>query len=277
MAKFNRAKNGYLPTIQFRESVPFALLFLLMLFAGNVHAQDNYEIQVYSSPTMPKHSAIFELHSNYTFIGEKEMVHGVIPSQHALHETLEITTGLGDNFELGLYLFTNATPGYGYQFVGTHLRPRVKVPDSWKWPVGVSLSAEFGYQKAAYSAETWNVEIRPIVDKQWDKFYVSFNPTLGVSLKGDTASHTPVFEPNLKLSYQFFKKANLGLEYYGSTGYVNQFDVWKNEQHDLYAVYDLAGNDKWELNVGMGFGLTQATDKLVGKVLVGRRINWGRK
>ena len=30
----------------------------------------------------------------------------------------------------------------------------VRVPESWKWPVGVSLSLEIGYQRAVYSPDT---------------------------------------------------------------------------------------------------------------------------
>ena len=51
------------------------------------------------------------------------------------------------------------------QWVGDHIRPRVRVPESWRWPVGVSLSTEVGYQRAVYSPDTWTWEIRPIVDK----------------------------------------------------------------------------------------------------------------
>lgn len=250
---------------------------IFFVLPAAIYAQENYEIQVYSSPTQAKHSTIFELHSNFTFNGEKQMVKGVVPSQHALHETVEITTGIADNFELGLYLFANNTPGYGLQVVGTHIRPRITAPLRWKLPVGLSLSAELGYQKSLYSEETWNMEIRPIIDKTWNKFYVSFNPTLGIALKGITDKHTPVFEPNLKLSEQFFKKTSLGLEYYGSTGYINNAESIANQEHALYFVYDLTGNPQWELNIGVGTGLTSATDKWIAKVLVGRRINWKAK
>jgi hypothetical protein len=249
--------------------------FVFCLLLGSiVHAQENYEIQVYSSPTQTKNSTIFELHSNFTFKGEKQIINKVLPSYHAIHETVEITTGIADNFELGLYLFVNNTPSHGFQIVGTHIRPRVTAPLRWKLPVGLSLSAEIGYQQATFSEEVWNMEIRPIIDKTWNKFYASLNPTLGISLQGISNKHTPVFEPNLKLSYQFFKTTSLGFEYYGSTGYINNFETIINQEHALYAVYDLTGNAKWELNIGAGVGLTQATDKLVGKVLVGRRINW---
>jgi len=250
------------------------LFLIFILYSNFLFAQDNYEIQVYSSPTQAKKSSIFELHSNFTFNGEKQIVNKVLPSYHATHETVEITTGITDNFELGVYFFTNISPGHGFQYVGSHIRPRITAPAKWKLPVGLSLSTEFGFQKTEYAEDEWNVEIRPIVDKTWDKFYVSFNPTLGISIKGFSNNHTPVFEPNLKLSYNFFPATSFGLEYYGSMGYINNFEGINNQEHAIYVVYDLTGNAKWELNIGTGFGVTPATDKLIGKILVGRRINW---
>lgn len=109
-----------------RQKILFTLSFIFISFFS--YAQDNYEIQVYGSQTQPKGSAMFELHSNFTFNGEKAIIDGVRPSNHALHETLEITNGITDNFELGFYLFTNYTSQYGYQIIGSHIRPRIMAP-----------------------------------------------------------------------------------------------------------------------------------------------------
>jgi hypothetical protein len=250
------------------------LIAAILLFASaNSFSQDNYEIQVYASPTMQKGNTMFELHSNFTFNGERNTIEGVRPTYHALHETLEITHGITQNFELGFYLFTNYTSPYGYAIVGTHLRPRVSVPEKWKWPVGVSLSTEFGYQRKEYSPDTWNIEIRPIIDKQFKNFYISFNPTFGIGLKGVNDDHTPSFEPNLKASYTIHKVA-LGLEYYGDIGQLNQVPAVNDQSHALFVVADLYVDPQWEINIGPGFGLTPATDGFVFKLLVGRRINW---
>ncbi|MDE3143066.1 MAG: hypothetical protein KGL19_02855 [Bacteroidota bacterium] len=254
------------------------LLFFLFLFSSQiVFSQDNYEIQVYGAETQAKGTSIFELHSNYTFNGEKNMIDGVIPSNHALHETIEITQGITDNFEIGFYLFTNYTSEYGYKVIGSHIRPRIAAPEKWKLPVGLSMSAEIGYQDQSYSPDTWSVELRPIIDKQWKKLYVSVNPTLGISLKGINQYAAPSFEPNIKAAYTFFKNANLGFEYYGSMGPINQFDKLPQQNHALFLAYDMLNNDNWELNIGPGFGLTNATDKFVFKVLAGRKIVWHKK
>ena len=254
------------------------LLFTVLLFFIKVAtAQENYEIQVYGSQTQAKNSTIFELHSNFAFDGERNVVKGVRPTYHALHETIEITHGLTDNFELGFYMFMNYLPEYGFQVIGTHIRPRIMAPLKWHLPVGLSLSAEVGYQSSKYSADTWSLELRPIIDKQMGKLYVSLNPTLAVTLKGIDKPSAPAFAPNVKVSYNFFKKISLGAEYYGDLGALDAFEKGPEQSHAIFAVMDLINNAKWELNLGPGLGLTPATDGFVFKVLVGRRINWMKK
>lgn len=253
--------------------------FLNILFTGllcylSLNAQENYEIQVYGSQTQAKNSSIFELHSNYTFDGERDIKDGVRPTYHALHETIEITTGITDNFEFGFYLFMNYTSPYGFKVLGTHLRPRIMAPAKWHLPVGLSLSTEIGYQDKHYSSETWNIEIRPIIDKQINKLYISLNPTLGVTLSGVEKNSAPAFAPNIKMAYSFFRNASLGLEYYGDLGPLNHFETLPQQNHALFAVFDLLNNPKWEVNIGPGFGLTKATDNFVFKILLGRRVQW---
>ena len=101
---------------------------------------------------------------------------GTVPTNHAMHETLEITRGITPWFETGFYVFSSIQPNLGWQWVGDHIRPRVRAPDSWHWPVGASLSVEVGYQQATYSPDTWSLELRPIIDKRMGRWYLSFNP-----------------------------------------------------------------------------------------------------
>src|SRR5712691_155733 len=92
------------------------------LFALSVLAQDNYEIQVYGSETVPTGKTMVELHSNYTIEGKRQTVNGVLPSYHAFHETLELTQGFTPWFETGFYVFSSIQPGAGWEWVGDHLR-----------------------------------------------------------------------------------------------------------------------------------------------------------
>ncbi len=247
------------------------LLPLLVLLMNTVLGQDNYEIQVYSSPTTTPHTTMAELHSNFTFNGEKNITDGVRPAQHALHETLEITQGVVKNFEIGFYLFTNYTAPYGYQFVGMHIRPRICVPEKWNWKLGASLSVEFGYQRKEYSGEEWSLEIRPILDKQFRQIYLSVNPVLGFGLKTTDHTHPVSFEPNIKASY-CFKNFNTGIEYYGDLGPFSASLSANNQSHAIFFVADITTFPKWEINFGPGLGLTSATDRFVFKLIIGRRL-----
>jgi len=168
-------------------------LFLLVLGFGGLRvakAQDNYEIQVYGSDTVAPKTTMLELHSNFTAEGSNAApgsrftAEGAYPTNHAEHETVEITQGVNGWSEVGFYIFTSARSGDGWQWVGDHIRPRVRAPDSWHWPVGVSLSMEFGYQRASFAKDTWTMELRPIIDKQIGRWYLTVNPALERSFHG---------------------------------------------------------------------------------------------
>ena len=232
---------------------------------------------MYGSETVAPKRTMVELHSNFTFSGSKTMIDGVIPTEHSLHETLEITQGINSWFETGFYVFTSAKSGYGWQWVGDHIRPRVRVPEEWKWPVGASLSLEVGYQRAVFSPDTWTLEIRPIIDKQIGKTYLSFNPTLDRSFHGPGVASGVVFSPNFKAGYDLTKVINAGIEYYGSVGPVTGFDPFREQQQQIIPSIDLNLGPNWEFNFGVGVGVTRSTDHLLVKMILGRRFGTGSR
>ena len=97
--------------------LPLGLLTVI-LSAARTRAQDNYEIQVYGSDLVDPGYTMAELHSNFTIDGSKTIVDGVYPTNHAEHETVEITHGFNDWFECGFYIFTSITEGQNWQWVG---------------------------------------------------------------------------------------------------------------------------------------------------------------
>jgi len=161
------------------------------------------------------------------------------------------------------------------QWVGDHIRPRVRVPDSWHWPVGVSLSTEVGYQRAVYSPDTWTWEIRPIVDKTIGRWYFAVNPALERTWHGPDVAQGIGFAPGATFTYDITKEVNLGLEYYADYGRITSPDTLHNQQQQIFAVTNLNVSPKWEINIGVGLGPTAATDHLIVKGILGRRFDWG--
>jgi hypothetical protein len=267
-------------------------IFLLMIFGLSplAFAQDNYEIQVYGSDTVPAHNTMVELHSNWTAegshaaAGSRFATDGTEPTQHAIHETLEITNGWTDWFETGFYIFTSDNPGFGYKYVGSHIRPRVAVPAKWHLPVGLSLSTEIGYQRPRFSPDTWTVEIRPIIDKKIGRTYLAFNPAMDLSLRGPSVSKGLEFSPNAKIGYDVLRwhkhqrenALSAGVEYYGACGPIDGFDPLRRQQQQFFPSLDLDVSENWEFNFGVGIGTTASTDRLIYKAILGRRFTWRR-
>ena len=267
-----------------RHTLRLFASFVIALLCHSVYAigQDNYEIQVYGADTVAPKTIMFELHSNYTIDGFRPLpgsryqANGTFPTDHAEHETIEITAGVTSWSEVGFYIFTSERNGQGVQWVGDHIRPRVRAPASWHLPVGLSLSNEIGYQRARFSPDTWTWEIRPIIDKQVGRWYLAFNPAVDRSWHGPGVSQGVTFAPNAKAGYDFTKKVNAGIEYYAAYGTLFGFDTLHDQQQQFFLATDLNVSPKWEFNFGIGVGTTASTDHLIFKTIVGRRFNWGR-
>lgn len=254
------------------------ILSILLALVGSAAlpavAQDNYEIQVYDAETVAPGHTMVELHSNFTIDGSKQMVDGLEPTNHAFHETIEITHGFAPWFETGFYIFTSLRSSQGWDWVGDHIRPRVRIPQSWHWPVDLSLSTEIGYQRRRFSQDTWTMEIRPIIDKKQGRWYWSFNPTLDRSFHGPGVSRGVEFSPNLKLSYDVTPKIAAGFEYYAALGPITGFDPVRDQQQQLFPTIDLNLAAQWEINFGLGVGMTRSTDHLIAKLILGYRFKF---
>ena len=256
----------------------------LLLFVSAVNpaaAQNNYEIQVYGSDTVAPNTTMLELHSNFTVDGSKPLPGSVYaadqlyPTNHAEHETLEITQGINNWSEVGFYVFTSARSGQGWQWVGDHIRPRVRAPDSWHWPVGVSLSTEIGYQRRVFSTDTWTWEIRPIVDKQIGRWYFAFNPAFERTFHGPERLAGGWFcaqrEVQLRLHQKHHRAASNTMRI---TEVCGDFYTFHNQQQQFFPAIDLNVSPNWEINFGVGVGVTAATDHLIVKGILGRRFDW---
>ncbi len=245
------------------------IFFSLLLVQSGAKGQADNEIQVYASPTIQHKWTIFELHSNYTFKGSK-----LLPNPDAAHwinETIEITHGFDKNFEIGFYTFMGFAPnGGGFQYLGNQIRPRVTVPESWKWKLGASLSLEFGFFRPDDSTDfSWQGELRPIIDKTIDNWYFAFNPNIDFVLTG--ADKGVGISPQFKTVYTISQKVGIGFEYYGGLGTFKKILPGNLQEHLIGPVIDLYIHPMWEINGGFLFGLTENSNQQVLKILLGRR------
>lgn len=246
----------------------FLSSFFILSWLSNMAQADN-EIQVYASPTIQHKWTIFELHSNYTFKGSKLLSDP--GSAHWTNETLEITHGIAKNAEIGFYTFTAISPNGRFQYLGNQVRPRVTVPDSWKWKIGASLSLEFGFYRPDDTTKfIWQGELRPIIDKTIGNWYIAFNPNIDFVLSGPGKGAG--IAPQFKTVYTINKKVGLGIEYYGGLGSFKKILPGNLQEHLIGPMIDLYVHPMWEVNGGFLFGLTENSNQRILKILLGRRI-----
>ncbi len=250
-------------------------LLLLTLLVGSFRmplaAQDLFEIQVYAYDTVAPRHTMFELHMNYYPSGTRAAENGLYPVNHQFHLTLEVTHGLARYWELGGYLVTAYVPGVGPKFAGTRIRPRFRLPDDWL-PFKLSVSTELGFNKHQFDPNTITLEIRPILEKEFGKWYLSVNPDLTKSFRGVDAQRGFGMEPGVKISYELTKLLAPGFEYYAETGPIAHFNDLHDQHHLVFPTLDLNASPQWELNVGVGRGLTGASQHWVVKWILGRRF-----
>jgi hypothetical protein len=172
---------------------------------------------------------------------------------------------------MGVYFFTTFTPDGKYEYLGSHIRPRFTAPGSWKWKIGASLSAEFGFFRQGNDQPFyWEGEIRPIIDKTIHNWYFSLNPNMDFVLNGDNKHFG--FGPQLKTVYTIQSRVGVGVEYYTSIGSFQKINPINEEEHLLGPMVDLYLSPKWEFNTGFLFGLTPNSNRQILKLIIGRKM-----
>ncbi len=250
---------------------------LLLVCASIGWAQDPFEIQVYEYPTVPKGKWNLETHINYVGKGTKRPDGTESPSHNQLHTTFELTRGITENFELAGYLVMARRPGINsvMEFAAWRIRPRVRVPEAWNWPVGVSLSTEFAFPRKQYEEARTTLEIRPIIEKKLGRWQLDFNPVVGKAIAGRGSGEGWDFEPGTRIGYTVNPKFELSLEYYGSLGPVGEFFPTREQVHQIFPGFDWNIRENVVWNWGIGVGVTGAGNRLVYKWRIGYMFGKG--
>jgi hypothetical protein len=80
------------------------------------------------------------------------------------------------------------------------------------------------------------------------------------------------FAPATRVAYNFSEKWAVALEEYADFGPVSGFHPLNQQSHQLFGVIDHHGKFL-DVEFGMGFGLTDASDRLTLKLILSRDLN----
>jgi len=253
-----------------RRVLALWLVSSLLLWATPSRAVDPFEIQVYDGTANAPGSPGLEQHLNYVASGRRQVTDPPeLSSAHQTHWTLEPSFGVLPFWELGGYFQTSLRPDGTFDYAGVKVRSKFVTPPSWDEHVRLGVNLELSLLPEHYDRDRWATEIRPIVAWENASWLFVANPIIDMSLAGGGWSDGPTFQPATMALYKVGTVASFGLEYYGNFGPLSGFVPLRSQEHYIYEVANLLAISHFELNAGVGEGLTDGSNALVVKLIVG--------
>ena len=247
-------------------------LAAILLTASTISAQAVDEIQVYNAEIAKVGQWTFQLHSNYAFMGRKEpdFPGGLIPN-HALQGTGEWAYGITDWWEMGFYtpyaVDQNLTPYSN----AAKIRQLFVIPHAADREFFYGVNFEISYAMPQFSDAQWNLEIRPIIGWRKGDYEFIINPIvdMGFGQNGDS-----IFARCARFARNLGENLAVGLEYYTDLGPLRNFSTFNEQQHNVYAVVDFKIG-RFDVDLGVGYGLTPGSDRLMAKMIIGTELTEG--
>jgi hypothetical protein len=240
---------------------------------SNAYAQTD-EIQVYTAEIAPKGVFNLTLHTNFTPNGLKTPgFPGAVTADKSLNGVPEWAYGVKPWFEAGLYMplySVDKTMGFGLD--GFKLRSLFVVPHAEDRTFFYGANFEFSINAKRWDTNRFSSEIRPIVGVRFGGVDVVFNPILDTEYDGVKNLD---FAPALRVALNLNKVWAVAVEEYDDFGPIHGFLPGNQQVHQIYGVFDRSG--KLNVEGGIGFGLTDASDKFTLKLILSIDLNEPKK
>ena len=223
------------------------------------------EIQVYNADIAAPGQFTIQQHLNYVPLGVKSPPFpGGLISNNSINGTPEFAYGVTDWWEVGLYL-PFAIKDQQFLSDAFKLRTLFVSPNAEQRNFFYGVNFELSNTTPKFSQSRFALEIRPIVGVRNADWEFIVNPIVDVSFgKFGEADFTPAARVARKLAPDTF----IGLEYYADFGEIGNFAKLADQQHTLFAVTDFKLG-VFDVDFGVGYGLTPASDRWVIKTIIG--------
>ena len=247
-----------------------ALLLASTLSGQDARAQTD-EIQVYDAEIADPGVFNLMVHNNYTLDGLKEprFPGGLVPN-NTLNGVPEWAYGVTDWFEQGLYLpLYSLSSNDGAVLNGFKVRELFVVPHAADQPFFYGINFEFSYNAKHWDPNTYSSEIRPILGWHLGKFDFIVNPIFDNSWKGFKNLD---FAPSVRVAYNISKTWAVAVEEYADYGTIGDLLPANQQSQQLFGVVDYKG-EPFNVEAGLGYGMTAASDRWVAKLMLSRDLN----
>ena len=239
-------------------------ILMVTLSATAAYATD--EIQVYNAEIAAPGQWTIQQHLNYVAkgIAQPDYAGGVI-SDKSLNGTPELAYGLADWWEVGFYAPFAVQKNNQFLSDSIKLRTLFVTPHADQRDLFYGLNFEISNATPKFSQSRFGLEVRPIIGMRKGDYELIVNPIVDFSF-GDYGDTT--FTPAVRFAKRIAPEFYLGAEYYADFGSIGNFSPIEQQQHTIFAVTDFKAG-VFDVNLGVGYGLTSGSDRVVFKTIIG--------
>jgi hypothetical protein len=229
------------------------------------------EIQVYDGGLAPVGVFNLTLHNNFTPDGIKEPAFpGANTSDKSLNGVPEWAYGVTSWFEAGLYMpLYSIDKNLGAVLNGFKLRALFAVPHADDRRFFYGANFEFSFNTDHWDPKSHSSEVRPIIGWHLHPVDIIINPIFDTEWDG---LKNLEFVPATRIAYSLDEKTQIAVEEYDDFGPIHEFLPVAEQAHQVFAVFDRS-TKFMDIEAGMGFGLTNASDTFQLKLILSKDLN----
>jgi hypothetical protein len=245
--------------------------FAILLVAGGIaaNAQESfYRVYQYETPLVGwSEPAIWN-----TYIGKSDNAygHGTAATRQGMWaHAAELEFGLTDHFSLAGYADFQDAPGLPPEYVQTRIEGRYRFAQAYEHFFDTAVYAEYYLPRKSFS-NSQELETRLILQRDIEDWRIALNPIVSVATTGDEAGEAPNLQLAAGLYYRRHFHVQPGLEIYTDFGGIGH---WNEQRYVAMPVVDLHLKPGLVWEIGVGGGLTNASDRLVVKSILYYEFN----
>jgi hypothetical protein len=229
------------------------------------------EIQVYDGGLADVGVVNLTLHNNFTPKGLMAPAFpGAIVANKSLNGVPEWAYGVTEWFEAGLYMpLYSIDRNRGAVLDGIKVRTLFAVPHAGDRRFVYGANFEFSYNARYWNQKRLSSEIRPIIGWHLHPVDIIVNPILDTQYDGIKNLD---FAPSGRVALNVSPRWTVAVEEYADYGPIRRFHGPADQSHQIFTVVDHTAN-LMNVEAGIGFGLTSASDKLTLKLILSRDLN----
>ena len=240
---------------------------LTLALAPRAAAQDPFELEVYTPAVAAPGEWELGINTNYVADGRTTFDGLLAPTDRQGRLSVELTHGITRSWELALYGLAAARPGAGAELAGWRLRTRVQAPEGWRLPVQLGINLEVEHTHRAYAERENAVEVVPVIGWSRGPLALAINAPFEHAVGGGAMAGWE-FEPSARADVTLSRALTLTTEYFTSLGELGNLDSPQDQRHLLFPGVKLHLGEDIEWNMAIGFGLTNASDRMILKTAV---------